>query len=56
MLEIKALPPEILSILLFPASNAPEIKRTVDTAKLIETVKIPAYARQISARAKAIKV
>ena len=55
-LEAKALPPEIFSVPLFPASMAPEIRSTIDAAKLAETVKIPRPARQISTITSAIKV
>ena len=55
-LEAKALPSEIFSVPLFPASMAPEIRSTIDAAKLAETVKIPKPARQISTITSAIKV
>ena len=55
-LEAKALPSEIFNVPLFPASIAPAIRRTIDAAKLAETVKMPRPARQISTITSAIKV
>ena len=56
MPDTEALAPEILSASPFAEAIAPEIIRTIDTANIIETAKIPTYARQISAMTKAIKM